>query len=123
MNNPRIKLAGKEYEIPEMAIRQNRRIEVLALKNRDYFIRGRGLAGLAEITEDQAEDFTRIVYHALTRTLPALTYEEFETWPLSLMDIVIVLPTCLAQTGLFKPAAETAPATGEAIPPSIGTES
>lgn len=122
--NPKITLAGVEYEIPPLAIKQNRHVEVLAARHLAYFAaisRNDGKVKLLDLTEEQAEDFTRIVYHAITRARPDIKFDAFEATSISMREIVLALPVCLAQSGLFKPATEAAPPTGEAIPPSTGT--
>jgi hypothetical protein len=126
MTDPIIALAGMTYAIPLLAIKQNRHVEPLAAKNRDYFIgiyNAGGKVNPLDLTEQQAEDFTRIVYYALTRAAPDLTYAQFEAMPISMKDIIAALPTCIMQTGLYKPAAEATPQTGEAQPPLTGTDS
>ncbi len=65
--NPKIRLAGKEFDVPEMAIRQNRHIEVLAIKNREYFLRGQGLAGMKELYRGPSR---RLHSHSLLRAHP-----------------------------------------------------
>ena len=123
MTHPKITLAGVEYEIPPLAIKQNRHVEVLAARHLAYFASARDRSGrvnLLDITEEQAEDFQRIVYHAITRTRPELTLEAFEDLPISMLEIMAALPVCLNQSGLFRPATEAAPPTGEATPPSTG---
>jgi hypothetical protein len=122
--HPKIKLAGVEYVIPPLAIKQNRHVEVLAARHLNYFAavrRSGDRVRLLDIPEEQAEDFQRIVYFAITRARPALTLEAFEELPVSMLEIMAALPVCLAQSGLFKPATEAAPPTGEATPPSTGT--
>ncbi len=122
--NPTITLAGTEYVIPPLAIKQNRHVEVLAARHFDFFtgVSRRGdKVNLLDITEQQAEDFQRIVYYAITRDRPNLTLAEFEALPISMREIMLALPVCLNQSGLFKPLTEGSPPTGEATPPSTGT--
>ena len=123
-DHPKIKLAGVDYEIPPLAIKQNRHVEVLSARHLEYFAaisRNDGKVKLLDITEEQADDFTRIVYHAVTRARPDIKYDAFEAMTISMREIVLALPVCLTQSGLFKPATEAAPPTGEAAPPSTGT--
>lgn len=123
MTDPIVTLAGQQFAIPKLAIRQNRYVEPLAAKHNDFFIRifRDGSVNLLHLTEAQSEDFTKIVYHALTRATPDLTWEQFESMPISMREIMAALATCLQQSGLF--AAAGAPPTGEALQPSIGTAS
>lgn len=126
MTDPTITLAGQAYVIPQLAIKQNRHVEVLAARNRDYFIKvydAGGKVSPLDLTDQQAEDFQRLVYHALTRSQPSLTYEQFEAMPISMAEIMTALPICIGQSGLYKPATEAAPPTGEATPPSTGMAS
>lgn len=121
-------LAGVAYAVPQLVIKQNRYVEPLAARHVDYFLnvmKNDGKVKLLELTEDQALDFTLIVYHALTRARPDLTLRQFEEMPIPMRDIMSALPVCLQQSGLFKPVPEGAPPTGEAAAqsPSTGTES
>lgn len=118
MTDPTITLAGVSYTIPPLVIRQNRHVEPLIFRHRDYFL---GKLTLTDFSEEMARDFTLIVYHTLTRARPDLTFEQFEDMPVSMAEIMRALPVCLRQTGLFKPAAEAQPPAGEAPSPSIGT--
>lgn len=118
-----ITVAGQTFTIPKLAIRQNRHVEPLAQKHADYFRHVQQAGGhinLLDLTEEQAADFTKIVYHALTRAKPDLTFAQFEEMPISMREIMLALPVCLQQSGLFK-AAEEAATPGEAQ--STGTTS
>lgn len=126
MQDATIVLAGREYAIPQLAIRQNRHVEVLAARHRDYYVRAYKANGelmLLDLTEGEATDFSEIVYWALTRALPTLTKEQFEAMPITMTEVMTALPACLVQSGLFKVAAEPAPQTGEvrSQSPSTGT--
>ncbi len=124
MTDQKITLAGVEYVIPPLAIKQNRHVEVLAARHLDYFNRARSTRiNLLDLTDQEAEDFQRVVYHAITRGRPDLTWEAFEELPISMREIMLALPVCINQSGLFKPATEAAPPPGEATGPSTGTGS
>ena len=120
MTDRTITLAGKEYVIPLLVIKQNRHVEPLAARHGDYFTTIGKSKNLLDLTDEQAEDFTKIVYHTLTRALPTLTFAEFEQMPISMRDVMMALPVCLQQSGLFKPVTEAPPTTGEEQP-STGT--
>ena len=126
MNNPTITLAGVDYQIPKLAIKQNRHIEPLAIKHSEYFvgvIQNKGQVRLLNLTPEQALDFTTIIYWAITRAKPEMTLAQFEDLPISMREIMVALPVCLQQSGLYRVATEENPPTGEDQLPSTGTES
>lgn len=128
MSTMKITLGGVDYQIPALVIKQNRHVEPLAVKHGEYFLnvmREGGKVKLLHLNDEQAEDFTRIVYHALTRVQPGLTWAQFEEMPITMREILGALPACLQQSGLFREADRAAPPTGEAAAqsPSTGTPS
>lgn len=125
-DNQSITLGGQQYSIPKLTIKQNRYVEVLATRNYSYFAKASSAGGrinLLELTDEQAADFTKIVYHTLTRVQPSLTFEQFEELPISMKEIMIALPVCIAQSGLYtqRAASGEGATSGEAPNPLTGT--
>ena len=128
MTDPKIKLGDTEYVIPKLAIKQNKHVEPLVAKHLQFFLDAKNkiaTKAILQLTEQEAEDFTKIVYYCVTRGKPELTWEQFEALPLSMKDIMLSLPTCVQQSGLFttQAAAGGNPAPGEAPSPLTGTGS
>jgi len=118
---PKIVLAGKEYPIPKLAPRQNRRI--IPRLSRLGNIMQKNAAG--EMTETDVDDAYLSIYWALTRTMPDLKESDFMDMPIDMQDVLAALGTVAQQTGIMKQM-EVAPGdAGEQKPvepaPSTGT--
>jgi hypothetical protein len=147
-----IKINGHEYELPPLTIKQNKHVEPLVAKHAEFFVRvlQQDNIGLHDLTEERSEDFTTIVFYAMTRIMPALTRKDFDEWPIGMREILQALGPCLVQSQLFREAAAATatiqakaaaaaaaaaaagapptapgeqPTTGEAASPSTGTGS
>ena len=112
MTDPTITLAGKPLPIPVLAIAQLREIDWRIIRS------GSALADRTKLTQQARDDFYDIVYAAVTKATP-MTREAFDDLCPTLIEVMNALPTIIAQTNLFKPAAEATPQTGEAS--STGT--
>lgn len=118
---PVVKLGGKEFKIPPLVLKQNKRIDRLLANNIAFFDKltveefGKRLLVL---DQKSADDFVEIVYVALTRDQPNLTREAFEALPISLTEVIGAIPIIMQQSGLFKKAPlQGAPLPGEAEAP------
>lgn len=110
-----IKLAGIEYDIPILAVKQLRQISWRFIRVADaYYDR-------SKFTEQSMDDVFDIVYYALTAVQPDLTRAQFEALDIQLPDALRAIGTIINQTSMFKPVAEATPQTGEAPPQSTGT--
>jgi hypothetical protein len=85
LTNPDILIAGRAWEIPLLAPRQNRTILPLLLEGR------RDYAALCDI-----------VFAALTRAHPQLTRAEFEEWPLPAYELARAVSVIAQQTGFVE---------------------
>ncbi|HEY2446248.1 MAG TPA: hypothetical protein VGI20_10975 [Rhizomicrobium sp.] len=88
MSEPAIAIAGREWEIPILAPRQNRIV----------------LPGLLRPRREpgaQYESLLDIVFAALTRAHPWITREEFEDWPIASFELVDAIPVIAKQTGFL----------------------
>lgn len=97
---PRVRLAGCEWPIPPLAIRQNKHVLPLVLK---WELALRGAATHDEraalvLAPERVEDFQRIVFWGLDRGHRTLTIEEFEEWPMSLGELFDAAMVVVAQT-------------------------
>jgi len=103
-----IVLAGAEYDIQDLAIKQVREIDWRFLRvSEAYYDR-------TKFTEQSRQDIFDIIYYALTHGNPALTKAEFETLNISLPEALKYIGVIVNHTHMFKPAAEATPNTGEA---------
>jgi hypothetical protein len=130
MDNPTIRLAGKDWEIPVLAIRQNRIAAPAIMELLPVFAR----IGTARASADtdplwfsklrlstaEYDLLCDAIFAALGRAYPTMTRSEFDTMPAQLEELLAAFPIVAQQTGIFKPAPTGAPPQGEA---PAGTES
>lgn len=88
----KITLAGTEYEIPELAIRQNRFVVPLFSKVFPVIRDKAKEEKLNELSAENIEDMLDIVYHAMTRGFPHLKKEVFLDWKISISELLAALP-------------------------------
>jgi len=101
-----ITLAGREWFIPPLAVRQSRVVLPLLI---------RLMPALAELQErpdalGEAEwgDLVRVVHVALTRAYPSLTLDEILDLPAPLSEFAAAIAVITRQTGMFVPAEKNA---------------
>lgn len=104
---PVVTLAGREWFVPTLAMRQSRVI-VPALM--------RVMPALDEIqsnphalSEEHFESIIAAIHAALTRAYPTLTLDDFLDLPVSTAELIAAITVVTRQTGAFKPAAAVAP--------------
>ncbi len=104
---PVITLAGKEWFVPTLALRQSR-VVVPALI--------RLLPDLAELpsnwaplSDDGFDSIIDVVHVGLTRAYPTLSREEFLDLPISTSELIGALAVVMRQTRFFNPAEEASP--------------
>ena len=107
---PVVTLAGREWFVPALAMRQARVVvpalmRVMPLLGR---MQGGDGAAMAGLSEDHFDNIIAIVHAALTRAYPDLTREEFLDLPASMTELIAALGVVTRQTGLFKPAEDAA---------------
>lgn len=109
---PTIKLAGRDWEIPVLSIKQNRVVIPNFLKFMPAFAR----ISLAVAEKDtnplwwatldlSTEDMDRMcdaLYAALTKKYPGMARNEFDNMEASLEEIFQALPVIAKQTGILK---------------------
>ena len=92
MEHPTIRLAGQDYPIRPLAIRQMR-VVIPAM------VRLKGLR-IEAITEAQIGDLVSIVYQAVYPAQDKLTREDFSGLPISPLELMQSLPVIAQQTGM-----------------------
>jgi hypothetical protein len=105
MTDPVITLAGKEYPVPMLALKQNRVVVPACM-------RLRGLKPL-EISQEQFDDLIDITFLGAQRGTPGLNKVDFMEMPIKTAELLMAFPVIMQQTGMFK-AKEGVSDTGEA---------
>ncbi len=128
-NDPTITLAGREWPIPLLAMRQNRVVVpalmkvmptvarlALATESNDFAM----MLSSLSLTTEEFDLIADAVHAAITRGTPGFARAEFDELPISVAELFGALPVVMSQTGMMK-AAE-GPNMGEATAgKSIGT--
>jgi hypothetical protein len=114
MSKAKVKLGGKEFTIPVLVIKQLRELDWRIMRASP------ALLDRSKLNQETRDDLFDIVYIALTQENPALTREEFDAMGITLPEVMNAVPVIAMQTGMFKPAVEAPPQTGEE---PTGTES
>jgi hypothetical protein len=86
----RVMLAGREFLIPILPLRQTIKIAALAPKLGELKAEG--------ASETQMLDIATIVHIALTRAYPSLSLEQFLDLPVTFNEILEAAPVILRQT-------------------------
>jgi hypothetical protein len=129
---PVVMLAGREWFVPTLAMRQSRVVVPALMRLMPVLseMRGGDASAMARMSEEDFENIIAIVHAALTRAYPALTRDEFLDLPASTTELVAAIAVVMRQTGFFKPAEDAAPGeqTGETTnrstaPQPLSTES
>ena len=114
---PVITLAGVEYFIPVLAIRQTRKVVPALMEIMPNLTQISTNPTL--IDEATYDRIVSIVFNALTRAYPDVSLDWLLDQPISVVEMVNSLKTIAAQTGLFKKVANAGEAKGEATPPTL----
>ena len=137
---PTVALGGKQWPIPELAIRQLRacRRQIIDLTEALSPVIEKGDNGEARIVTttgervmrlaaDQFDQMCDVVYHGLTRAHPNLTPQEFDTLEATDSEIFLAFLVVRRQSGIFvetrgdAPAADNAQDEKKESPSPIGT--
>lgn len=136
---PTVRLGGLDWEIPVLAIKQNRIVVPAVLKLVPQMAKmfaavqaakaassesdpAGGLLQL-DISTETFDLMSDAVYAALTRAKPLLARTEFDNLPISLFDLVETLAIVMEQSGAFKRAAPGESQATMAEPGSTSTAS
>ena len=97
-----ITLGGRSFEIPPLAVKQNRIIDPLIISLLPVFSNwSTDKASISKIEQKQYDDLLTIAYTAITRALPSFKKEEFEELPVTLPELIFAFTTIAQQTGVF----------------------
>jgi hypothetical protein len=127
---PVVTLAGREWFIPPLAMRQSRSVVPTLMRILPVLEFGESpkIDAMRAFGEAQLDDLVNVVHGALTRAYPQLSRDEFLDLPIRLEELFAAIPVVAQQCGFFKAAdapgeeqGETAPATSPApLPTSTG---
>jgi len=108
---PVVMLAGREWFVPELAMRQSRVVVPALMRVMPMLqeMQGGAPSAMAGLSEEHFENIIAIVHCALTRAYPTLTREEFLDLPASTAELIAALGVVTRQTGFFKRAEEATP--------------
>ena len=117
MLDPAITLGGKEWPIPQLAVKQNRIIDPLLIRIIPSV--GGDRSGLLGRLAPHYDALLEICYTALTRGNPELTRQQFDDLPVTLVEMMNAFNIIAQQTGIFVKE----PPSGEAqgVTPPTGT--
>lgn len=103
---PKIKLAGKDYDIPQLAPRQQRIVvpAIMSMTN----IMGSSDDFMKSMNTDQYDKLLDLVFVACTRALPTLKKDDFLNMEITVRELLDAIPVIMQQTGIVKavPAGE-----------------
>jgi hypothetical protein len=97
-----IKLAGRTFDIPALAVKQNRVIDPAIISLLPIFANWTtDKNSIGKIGSEQYEALLTIAYTAITRALPQFKKEEFDELPITLPELIFAFTTIAQQTGVF----------------------
>lgn len=127
---PKITLAGKEWAIPALAIKQARIVVPALLSIMPTISKIIGSIGadpasmfqaIGEMSEADYDAMLRAVFHSLKRGYPTLTLAEFDEMEINTREIFEALPTIIQQTGFLEKKDKQTPGEATAALNSTGT--
>lgn len=110
---PVIKIAGIEWFVPTLALRQTRTI--IPAMARLLPVLDRLKIDPTGLTEDDLDLLLKLVHLALTRAYPGLQYEQLLDAQITLQEMTEAIPIIAVQAQIFRPS--TAPPTTDASAP------
>jgi hypothetical protein len=101
---PVVTLAGREWFVPTLALRQSR--TVLPALMRVLPVLAELPSNEALLSEDSFESIIDVVHVGLTRAYPTLTREDFLDLPISTVELIGAVAPVMRQTRYFNPVEE-----------------
>lgn len=102
MEHPTITLAGRDYPVRPLVVRQLRVVVPAMIRLRH--------ARMDAITQEQFDDLAEIAFQAVSAAAPGLTREAFAELPVRALELMAAVPVVAAQAGMTSEG----PAPGEA---------
>lgn len=102
---PLISLAGREWFVPMLAMRQARVVVpgLMRLMPVLQTLQSGEASAMAQLSQANFDAIVEVVHAALTRAYPALSREEFLDLPASTPELIAALTVVTRQTGFFRP--------------------
>ncbi len=117
----KIKLGVREFDIPELAIRQRRVVVPLALKLTSTMTRVRDQKSIASLTTQEYMDIQEIVYQGCQRGQPKLEREAFLDFVFDETELLNAFSVVVSQAGFSSGEAQGAAATPNSPPTGTNT--
>ena len=95
---PSIVLGGASWPVPPFALRQNILLQTL-LGNAANNVLGKDMGAL---TQADVDCLVQIAVISLSRAHPGVTLADIEDLPITVPELLQILPTVMEQTGLYK---------------------
>lgn len=92
---PKVSLGGKDWAIPELAVKQIMRL--IPAMGRLQKI---GATGFDALAEEEVARIYDVAFIGLSRAYPDLTRELFDELPIKIHEIMAAIPTIARQAGL-----------------------
>ena len=101
MDNPIVKLGGREFPVPELAPRQLRQIRSALIEFNRLLRQSPDGAAISLSDADYDRLLLKPVYIGLTRGTPDLKPDEFDDLPIAESELINAWFTVRRQSGLF----------------------
>lgn len=95
-----ISVGGKDFDIPQLAVRQNRIIDPLII-NLIPILSAWTKDKNLNIGSKEYDDLLTIAFTAITKAKPDFKKEEFEELHITLPELITAFSTIAQQTGIF----------------------
>lgn len=92
MEYPSIRLAGQDYPVKPLVVKQLRVVVPALMRLR--------LARLDSITQEQFDDLVEIAFQAVSSSQPTLTRDAFTDLPIRAMELMNAIPVVAKQSGM-----------------------
>ena len=98
-----IKLGGQTFDIPALAVKQNRVIDPIIIQLLPIFANwATDKTSISRIGQEQYDGLLTIAFTAITRAKPDFKRAEFEELPITLPELIFAFTTIAQQTGVFQ---------------------
>jgi hypothetical protein len=112
---PTVRLAGKDWPIPVLGIKQNRVVIPAFLKFMPAFVKIASAVASKDkdpmwflslsITTEDMDNICDAIYGSLLKATPGLARNEFDNLAISMEELFEAIPVIAMQTGILKPKA------------------
>jgi regulation of enolase protein 1 (concanavalin A-like superfamily) len=118
MTTKKIKLGIRNYDIPELAIRQRRVVVPLGMKLRETLLRLQKEKSIVSLTTQEMSDMHEVIYQGITRAAPKTEREAFLDFVFDEIDMISAYSIVVSQAGFEKRGDEMGEAKAGAVIPN-----